>query len=212
MPTLAGAAVDDAAAAGSGSGLGATGTGGGGSGVLGADGPTGAGAGEAVGRGATDVTAEWGDATLGALIVSLGGAFLAPVTRFGFAFSALTFVARPAVVFVAGFLAFVACLAGCFAAAALPVFQLAAATGLTGCLAAVLRPSFFVAFGVMYEKEHSAMQLHRLPCSIEAEARHCARREFTSARRNQLARVGVGKRQRELMQTWIVTDQKHAVP
>ena len=156
--------------------------------MLGADGPTGAGAGEAVGRGATDVTAEWGDATLGALIVSLGGAFLAPVTRFGFAFSALTFVARPAVVFVAGFLAFVACLAGCFAAAALPVFQLAAATGLTGCLAAVLRPSFFVAFGVMYEKEHSAMQLHRLPCSIEAEARHCARREFTSARRNRLAR------------------------
>jgi hypothetical protein len=152
MPTLAGAAVDDAAAAGAGSGLGATGTGGGGSGVLGADGPTGAGAGEAVGRGATDVTAEWGDATLGALIVSLGGAFLAPVTRFGFAFSALTFVARPAVVFVAGFLAFVACLAGCFAAAALPVFLLAAATGLTGCLAAVLRPSFFVAFGVMYEK------------------------------------------------------------
>ena len=55
------------------------------------------------------------------------------------------------------------------------------------------------------------MRLHRLPCSIEAEARHCARREFTSARRNQLARVGVGKRQREIMQTWIVTDEKHAV-
>ncbi len=51
--------------------------------MLGADGPTGAGAGEAVGRGATDVTAEWGDTTLGALIMSLGGAFLAPVTRFG---------------------------------------------------------------------------------------------------------------------------------
>ncbi len=86
MPTLAGAAVDDAAAAGAGSGPGATGTGGRGSGMLGADGLTGAGAGEAVGRGATDVTAGWGDATLGALIVSLGGAFLAVATRFGLAF------------------------------------------------------------------------------------------------------------------------------
>src|SRR6266852_8449149 len=55
------------------------------------------------------------------------------------------------------------------------------------------------------------MRLQRLPCSIEAEARHCARREFTSARRNQLTRAGVGKRQREIMQTWIVTDQKHAI-
>jgi hypothetical protein len=152
MPTLSGAAVDVAAAAGAGSGLGATGTGDGASGVLGSDGLTGAVAGEAGGRGATDVTAEWGDATLGALIVSLGGAFLAPVTRFGFAFWALAFVVRRAVVFATGFLAFVACLAGCFAAAALPVFLLAAATGLTGCLAAVLRPSFFVAFGVVYEK------------------------------------------------------------
>src|SRR5260370_26990299 len=55
------------------------------------------------------------------------------------------------------------------------------------------------------------MRLHRLPCPIEAETRHCARREFTSARWNQLTRVGVGKRQREIMQPWIVTDQEHAV-
>src|SRR5258708_16830234 len=55
------------------------------------------------------------------------------------------------------------------------------------------------------------MRLHRLPCAIEAEARHCARREFTSARRNQIGRVGVGKRQGEIMQAWIVSDQKHAV-
>ena len=120
--------------------------------MLRADGLTGVGAGEAAGRGAIDVTAERGDATLGAPIVTLDGAFLAPITRFGFAFSALTFVVRPAVVFAACFLAFVACLAGCFAAAALPVFLLTAATGLSGCLAAVLRSSFFIAFGVVYEK------------------------------------------------------------
>src|SRR5260221_1388699 len=54
------------------------------------------------------------------------------------------------------------------------------------------------------------MRLHRLPCSIEAEARHCARREFAAARWNQLGRVGVDKRQREIMQAWIATDQKHA--
>lgn len=116
--------------------------------MLGADGLTGVGAGEAAGSGAIDVTAERGDATLGAPIVTLDGAFLVPVTRFGFAFLALTFVERPAVVFVAGFLAFIVCLAGSFAAAALPVFLL---TGLTGCFAAVLRPSFFAAFGVVYE-------------------------------------------------------------
>jgi hypothetical protein len=47
---------------------------------------TGVGAGEAAGRGAIDVTAEWGDATLEAPIVTLGGACLAAVTRFGLAF------------------------------------------------------------------------------------------------------------------------------
>src|SRR5260221_10154721 len=118
MPILDGAAGDDAAAAGAGSGPGATGIAGGGSGVLRADGLTGVGAGEAAGRGAIDVTAERGDAMLGAPIVTLDGAFLARVTRFGFAFSALTFVVRLAVVFVAGFLAFIVCLAGSFAAAA----------------------------------------------------------------------------------------------
>jgi hypothetical protein len=86
MPILDGAAVDDAAAAGASSGPGATGITGGGSGVLGVDGLTGVGAGEATGSGAIDVTAERGDATLGAPIVTLDGAFLAPVTRFGFAF------------------------------------------------------------------------------------------------------------------------------
>src|SRR5260221_10309956 len=55
------------------------------------------------------------------------------------------------------------------------------------------------------------MWLHRLPCPIEAETRHCARREFASARWNQLGRVGVGKLQGEIMRPWIVSDQKHAV-
>src|SRR5260221_9145979 len=55
------------------------------------------------------------------------------------------------------------------------------------------------------------MRLHRLPCPIEAQTRHCARREFASARWNQFGRVGVGKRQGEIMQPWIVSDQKHAV-
>src|SRR5712692_3664415 len=55
------------------------------------------------------------------------------------------------------------------------------------------------------------MRLHRLPCAIETETRHCAGWEFASARREQIARVGVGKRQGEIMQAWIVTDQKHAV-
>ena len=54
------------------------------------------------------------------------------------------------------------------------------------------------------------MRLHCLPCPIEAETRHCARREFASARWNQLGRVGVGKLQSEIMQTRIVTDEKHA--
>src|SRR5260370_3669659 len=55
------------------------------------------------------------------------------------------------------------------------------------------------------------MRLHRLPCPIEAETRHSARREFASARRNQLGRVDVGKLQSEIMQPWNVSDQKHAV-
>src|SRR5258708_5797606 len=55
------------------------------------------------------------------------------------------------------------------------------------------------------------MWLHRLPCPIEAETRYCARREFAAARWNQLGRIGVGKRQREIMHPWIVPDQKDAV-
>ncbi|SRR5260221_6241862 len=77
MPTLGGAAVDDAAATGAGSGLGATGIRGGGGAAVGVDGLTGAGVGEAAGRGAIDVTAERGDAMLEAPIVTRGGAFLA---------------------------------------------------------------------------------------------------------------------------------------
>jgi hypothetical protein len=120
--------------------------------------------GDAAGRGAVDVAAERCGATFGAAIAGLGGAFLAPVARFGLGFCALIFVVRRTVVFAAGLVAFIVRLTSCFAAAALPVFSLALpacligrfatvtlrvfslalANRLIGRLAMVLRPSFFV--------------------------------------------------------------------
>jgi len=54
------------------------------------------------------------------------------------------------------------------------------------------------------------MRLQRPPSSLNAETRYCARGEFAPLRRQQLARFGVDKRQGEIMQTWVVTDQQHA--
>jgi hypothetical protein len=153
--------------------------------VLGADGPTGAGAGEAVGRGATDVTAEWGDATLGALIVSLGGAFLAPVTRFGFAFSALTFVARRCR-FRGGLLGLRRLLGRLLRRRGFAGLSVCCGYRFDGVLGGRLASLLLRCLRCRVREEHSAMRLQRLPCSIEAETRHCACREFTSTRRNQL--------------------------
>ena len=101
--------------------------------------------------------------------MALDGALLAAITRVGLALEVLPFVVRRTVVFVAVLLAFVVSLAGCTTNAALPVTFLAFAAclagrgaavalltvlsglaiGLIAGLAAVLRPAFFVALGVM---------------------------------------------------------------
>jgi hypothetical protein len=121
------------------------------------------------GRGVIALIAELCRATLAATAVALDGALLAAITRVDLALEVLPFVVRRTVVFVAVLLAFVVSLAGCATNAALPVIFLAFATclagrgaalalltvlsalaiGLIACLAAVLRPSFFVALGVM---------------------------------------------------------------
>jgi hypothetical protein len=129
-------------------------------------------AGEVTGRGVIDLIAELCRATFDAALATFGGAFLAAVTRFGLAFGVLAFVVRCTVVFVAVLLAFVVSLAGCVTNAALPViflafaacpagrgaavalltFLLALATSLTVRSVVIERPSFFIAFGVVYEK------------------------------------------------------------
>ena len=186
-------------------------------------------AGEVTGRGVIDLIAELCRATFAATAVALDGALLAAVTCFGLAFGVLAFVVRCTVVFVAVLLAFVVSLAGCVTTAALPVtffafaiclagggaavalltFLLALAIGLIGCSAAVLRPSFFVALGVAYEKS-----IALCGCSFFHAP---SKRKLAIAPvgnlppRGGTGSPGVGKRQREIMQTWIVTDQKHAV-
>ncbi len=87
------------------------------------------GGGEAAACRAVDVTAERRSATPAAVVVALGGVFLAAITRFGLAFWALAFVVRCVFDLVAGFGAFVVRAAGRFAAAALPVSFLT----LVGC-------------------------------------------------------------------------------
>jgi hypothetical protein len=47
-----------------------------------------------------------------------------------------------------------------------------------------------------------------LPCSFKAERRYGPSRKLAFGRRQTLARFGISKRQRKIMQTWIVTNHQ----